>query len=223
MKYSMMTALSLVLGGGLVTAASAEPPDPYQQQNQQNQQQPKTQPQTQPQAQPQAAPQAQPQATPPAAPQGATDMNGNLTGKAAPPTGEKDVKDIAPVDLLFEFDSAALSPSSRADLEVLATFAKCQTKGAIILEGHADPRGTQAYNMQLSGARAAAVRQKLIAMGVPSDRIVVTFSARRERPEPADVRRGPPRDRPRRREPGAAARSHRREVAGTRGECDRAA
>jgi outer membrane protein OmpA-like peptidoglycan-associated protein len=171
-KYSMMTALSLVLGGGLVTAAYADQPDPYQQsQNPQNQ--PQTQTQTQNQAAPPATPQA-PQATPQATTPQNKEMNGHLTGKGTA-TGEKDVSEVAPVDLLFDFDSAALSPNARADLETVAVFAKCQTKGAIILEGHADPRGTQAYNMQLSGARAAAVRQKLIQMGFPSDRIVVTL------------------------------------------------
>ncbi len=171
MKYSMMTALTLVLGGGLVTAAYAEPQDPSQQ-DQQNQ--PQTQQQTQQpiQQQQQQPRQQQQQSQEPAQ---KPDMSGHLTGKGTAATGEKDASEIAPVDLLFDFDSAALTPSARADLETVAVFAKCQNKGAIILEGHADPRGTQAYNMELSGARAAAVRQKLIQMGVPSDRIVVTL------------------------------------------------
>jgi peptidoglycan-associated lipoprotein len=84
-------------------------------------------------------------------------------------------KEIPSVDLLFETDSANLTSSARSQLMQLATWAKCTPKGALILEGHADPRGTQAHNLKLSGDRAAIVRQKLIEMGVPSDRVVVTI------------------------------------------------
>lgn len=83
-------------------------------------------------------------------------------------------KNIQSVDLLFETDSAVLSANAHAQLEQLAIWGKCTPKGAVILEGHADPRGTQDHNMKLSAERAAVVRRKLVDMGVPSDRIIVT-------------------------------------------------
>lgn len=85
-----------------------------------------------------------------------------------------EAKDVASTDLLFETDSAVLTANAHSQLEQLAIWAKCTPKGAVILEGHADPRGTQAYNMKLSAERAAVVRRKLVAMGVPSDRIIIT-------------------------------------------------
>jgi peptidoglycan-associated lipoprotein len=88
---------------------------------------------------------------------------------------EDQAKNVQSVDLLFATDSAELKPSAHHDLVKLAQWAKCTPKGALILEGHADPRGTQAYNMKLSGERAAIVRQQLLQMGVPSDHIVVTI------------------------------------------------
>jgi peptidoglycan-associated lipoprotein len=79
------------------------------------------------------------------------------------------------VDTFFETDSATLPASASDDLKQLADWAMCDSNNAIILEGHADPRGTKDHNLELSAKRAAAVRQRLIDMGVPSQRIVVTL------------------------------------------------
>lgn len=78
------------------------------------------------------------------------------------------------VDVFFDTASAQLNGTAGSDLQALADWAKCDTNNAIILEGHADPRGTANYNLKLSGERAATVRQKLIDLGVPSQRIVVS-------------------------------------------------
>ncbi len=82
-------------------------------------------------------------------------------------------ENVQNVDLFFETDSASLGDASTSDLQALADWAKCDTHNAIILEGSADPRGTAEHNLKLSGERAATVRQKLIDLGVPSQRIVV--------------------------------------------------
>ena len=82
--------------------------------------------------------------------------------------------ELAPVDLLFAVNSYGLPSESRAKLEAVATWAKCNPQGAVILEGHADTRGTKEYNMTLSAERAGAVRERLIRLGVPRERIVVT-------------------------------------------------
>jgi outer membrane protein OmpA-like peptidoglycan-associated protein len=88
----------------------------------------------------------------------------------APITGQTNPQ---PVDLFFDTDSATLATTATADLQQLADWARCHTAAAITLEGFADPSGSQAYNMVLSGKRAAMVREKLIGLGVPSDHIVV--------------------------------------------------
>ena len=81
---------------------------------------------------------------------------------------------IENVDLFFALDSATLDEAASSELETLADWAKCDSRNAIILEGYADPTGTKVHNLKLSGERAAVVRQRLIDMGVPSGRIVVT-------------------------------------------------
>lgn len=81
----------------------------------------------------------------------------------------------ANVELFFATDSSQLASTSDTELKPLADFASCDPNHALIIEGYADPRGTKDHNLKLSGSRAAEVRQKLIDMGVPSRRIVVTL------------------------------------------------
>ncbi len=86
---------------------------------------------------------------------------------------QKSAENVQNVDLFFATDSSDLNEGATQDLQQLADWAKCDSRNAIILEGHADPRGTKEHNLELSGRRAGTVRQKLIDMGVPSYRIVV--------------------------------------------------
>lgn len=66
----------------------------------------------------------------------------------------------------FEFDSHALDS---ADRDVLSRDRACTTErgsSSLTLTGHADPRGTEEYNMALSESRARAVQQYLRRLGV---------------------------------------------------------
>jgi outer membrane protein OmpA-like peptidoglycan-associated protein len=154
MKYSMLaTALTLTLGSGIALASQS------------------------PEAQDSEDPADTPATTAPLATspdQSANDSKQQGKGMSQAAAEDK-AKSLESVDLLFDFDSADLESGARTNLLTLARWAKCNPKGAIILEGHADPRGGQAYNMKLSGERAASVREKLVQMGVPSERIVVTL------------------------------------------------
>jgi outer membrane protein OmpA-like peptidoglycan-associated protein len=117
---------------------------------------------------------AQPQDTPAPAPAPAPQTNHSTDQQTAAPIEQPMTADrVLPVDMLFDTNSAQLKGDAHSDLLELARWAKCNPNGAVILDGHADPRGTQQYNLTLSGERAASVRQKLIAMGVPSERIVI--------------------------------------------------
>ena len=95
-------------------------------------------------------------------------------GKTTVDVTETTTENIQNVDLFFDTASAQLNAAASTDLQALADWAKCDTNNAIILEGHADPRGTANYNLKLSGERAATVRQKLVDLGVPSQRIVIS-------------------------------------------------
>jgi outer membrane protein OmpA-like peptidoglycan-associated protein len=114
----------------------------------------------------------QPQPAAPTEPQNQQQQPANQP-QAAQPEQPMTAERVLPVDLLFDTNSSQLQGDAHAQLLEAATWAKCNPNGAVILEGHADPRGTQQHNLTLSGERAAAVRQKLIKMGVPSERIVI--------------------------------------------------
>lgn len=80
----------------------------------------------------------------------------------------------------FEFDSDALSASSRAILDPLVPCLQ-QVRGRVVLEGHADERGTTDYNLALGQRRADAVHRYLVGQTVPLTRLR-TVSYGEERP-----------------------------------------
>ncbi|NVB85542.1 MAG: OmpA family protein [Kofleriaceae bacterium] len=121
----------------------------------------------------------QQQQTPSTQQQQTTSTHKTKTKTKTTPMGQ--TASVENVDTFFKTNSAKLSESATTDLTALADWAKCDTRNAIILEGSADPRGTQLHNMRLSGERAAAVRQKLIDLGVPSQRIVVQVFGKNRR------------------------------------------
>lgn len=65
----------------------------------------------------------------------------------------------------FEYDSSDLKPEAMRALDVHARDLK--GNGArVVLEGHADERGTREYNMALGERRAKAVQRYLVLQGV---------------------------------------------------------
>jgi len=74
-------------------------------------------------------------------------------------------------DLLFAFNSYALKPSAASMLTDLRDRIMIGT-AVYHVDGHADAIGTDAYNLVLSAKRANAVRDALIALGVPPARLV---------------------------------------------------
>ena len=81
----------------------------------------------------------------------------------------------------FGFDSADLSGKAQATLDRQAAFLNVNPALVVIVEGHADERGTREYNLALGDRRATAVRDYLLAKGLNSARIR-TVSYGKERP-----------------------------------------
>lgn len=76
-------------------------------------------------------------------------------------------------DVLFDYDSASISDVAQQDIESNLQLLQSNPSVRIQLEGHADERGTEEYNLQLGQARARSVRDVLLASGIPSSRIEV--------------------------------------------------
>jgi OmpA-OmpF porin, OOP family len=74
---------------------------------------------------------------------------------------------------LFDFDKYVLKPEGKTaiDTEVLAKLKDVNKLELVLVTGHTDPIGTQAYNQKLSERRADAVRDYLVSKGVPKDKI----------------------------------------------------
>lgn len=83
--------------------------------------------------------------------------------------------------VFFDFDSSALRPDARDTVEGLAAWMNNRPSTTIIIEGHADERGTREYNLALGDRRANAVYDYLLALGIPSGRLS-TISYGKERP-----------------------------------------
>jgi OOP family OmpA-OmpF porin len=74
---------------------------------------------------------------------------------------------------LFDFDKAVLKPEGmRAiDTEIIAKLKDVQKLELVLVTGHTDRIGSQAYNQKLSERRADAVRNYLVSKGVARDKI----------------------------------------------------
>ena len=81
----------------------------------------------------------------------------------------------------FGFDSSELAVEAQAILDRQAAFLNVNPTLVIVVEGHADERGTREYNLALGDRRATAVRDYLLAKGLNSAR-VRTVSYGKERP-----------------------------------------
>ncbi|MEZ5830487.1 MAG: peptidoglycan-associated lipoprotein Pal [Dongiaceae bacterium] len=82
----------------------------------------------------------------------------------------------------FELDRYELTPEAQATLRQQAALLENNGQVAVTIEGHADERGTREYNLALGERRADSVRNYLVALGVPAERISV-ISYGKERPE----------------------------------------
>lgn len=68
--------------------------------------------------------------------------------------------------VLFDYDMSHLSSEALDTVEKVAVWMENHPGVTLVLEGHADERGTREYNLALGERRANAVRDHLEALGV---------------------------------------------------------
>ena len=83
--------------------------------------------------------------------------------------------------VFFETDSSSLTPVAAATLDKQATWLNRYSHYRILIEGHADERGTREYNIALGARRASVVVNYLVSKGVNPARIT-SKSFGKERP-----------------------------------------
>jgi peptidoglycan-associated lipoprotein len=84
-------------------------------------------------------------------------------------------------DAHFDFDRSEIRPDDARILDRSAAWLVEHPGDAVLIEGHCDERGTNAYNLALGDRRAQATRDYLVARGVALTRFV-TISYGEERP-----------------------------------------
>ncbi|MEO5806098.1 peptidoglycan-associated lipoprotein Pal [Devosia sp.] len=73
--------------------------------------------------------------------------------------------------VFFETDSSALTSTATATLDKQSAWLNQYSNYRILIEGHADERGTREYNIALGARRASVVVNYLVARGVNAQRI----------------------------------------------------
>ena len=76
-------------------------------------------------------------------------------------------------NVFFETNSAVLEEISKQELQIVADWMITLEDTVIFeLQGHTDNRGSEAWNLTLSQQRADAVRNYLISIGIPDERLI---------------------------------------------------
>jgi outer membrane protein OmpA-like peptidoglycan-associated protein len=73
--------------------------------------------------------------------------------------------------IIFDFDKAALKANAKSNIENLSTSLKNNPETNILIIGHTDATGADAYNLRLSDRRAEAVKSYAMANGISSSRL----------------------------------------------------
>jgi peptidoglycan-associated lipoprotein len=88
-------------------------------------------------------------------------------------------------DVYFDYDKNDIRADSRdtlsKDAELIRRILAADPTFTIVIEGHCDERGSEEYNLALGDRRALAVKEFLVQLSVPEDRLK-TISFGKERP-----------------------------------------
>jgi len=100
---------------------------------------------------------------------------------SVPPGTQRDFSANVGDLVYFSSDSSDLTPEGQQTLQKQARWLAQYPQYSIMIEGHADERGTREYNIALGSRRAQTVREFLSRTGISGNR-VRTLSYGKERP-----------------------------------------
>jgi peptidoglycan-associated lipoprotein len=84
-------------------------------------------------------------------------------------------------DIYFDFDRYDIRPGDARILDASAAWLRANPGTLVLIEGHCDERGTDAYNLALGDRRAKAAMDYLVSRGIQAERIT-TLTYGKERP-----------------------------------------
>jgi peptidoglycan-associated lipoprotein len=106
---------------------------------------------------------------------------GVLTPTGSPPLPQEFVPAARLGDIHFDFDGHQIRAEDTRVLDEDAAWLRTTPNALVLVEGHADERGTSEYNLGLGDLRARATMTYLMDHGVPAARMVA-ISYGKERP-----------------------------------------
>lgn len=111
---------------------------------------------------------------------GAGMESGSSAGMPAPHTVEY-FKQVVGDRVFFGTDVHTLDSAAQSTLRAQAEWLQNNPGTDVVVEGHADERGTRQYNLALGARRANSAREYLIGQGIPASRVKATTYGK-ERP-----------------------------------------
>jgi len=107
----------------------------------------------------------------------------HMSGRPGPIDAYQRVAELR--DIHFDFDRYDVRPQDAKILEDGAAWMRAHPKALMLIEGHADERGTSEYNVTLGDRRARSALNFLVTRGIAASR-VHSISYGSERPECRD-------------------------------------
>jgi peptidoglycan-associated lipoprotein len=106
---------------------------------------------------------------------------GGISSSRFGPGSQQDLASTAGDRVFFAYDQTDISSEGQQTLQRQAQWLRRYPNVSVTIEGHCDERGTREYNLALGERRANAVKNVLVALGIPAQRIS-TISYGKERP-----------------------------------------
>jgi len=97
--------------------------------------------------------------------------------------------------ILYPFNSTEILPAGKQNLQELANSLEKYPNSDVLIVGHTDSVGTDAYNLDLSQRRALAASAYLQSLGVPASRLKTAGKGESEPIQPNDTDEGRARNR----------------------------
>ena len=121
--------------------------------------------------------------------QQAKELEQNIPGATIQRVGEGIAVTFAS-GILFPFNSTEILPAGRENLQQLANSLEKYPNSDVLIVGHTDSVGTDAYNLDLSQRRAQAANAYLQSLGVPAARLHAVGKGESEPIQPNDTDAG---------------------------------
>ena len=100
---------------------------------------------------------------------------------APPPGSAEELQQVIGDRVQFAYDQHDLNGEAQDQVAAWANWLTAHDGLSVVVEGHADERGTREYNLALGERRAAEVRSYLLASGIDANRVrIVSYG--KERP-----------------------------------------